>query len=162
MLNTFFTNDVRQTLDHFRRSVDQLFDNFYATPSVRALPEGENRNQEYTFSPAVESFWSDSDLYLRTIVPGVSQDDLKVSVQNNQLLIEGERKAPEKWGKNAWVQMPYGRFYTAVDLPAHLNFDKLQCALHDGVLDISIPIAEASKPRQIQIQTGENRKALGA
>jgi HSP20 family protein len=162
MLNTLFTNDVRQTLDHFRHSVDQLFDTFYNSSNVRTLPEGDTRNREYHFSPAVESFWSDSDLYLRTIIPGVRQEDVKVSIQNNQLLIEGERKAPEKWGKNAWLQMPYGRFYTAVDLPAHLNVEKLQCSLHDGVLDISIPIAEASKPRQIQIQVGDNRKALGA
>jgi len=162
MLNTQFTNDVRQTLDHFRRSVDQLFDNFYPTPNYRALPEGQSRGQEYAFSPAVESFWTENELYLRTILPGVRSDDVKVSVQNNQLLIEGERKAPEKWGKNSWLQMPYGKFYTAVDLPGHLNFEKVQCSLHDGVLDVTVPIAESSKPRQIQIQTGEGRKSISA
>ena len=162
MLNTQFTNDVRQTLDHFRRSVDQLFDNLYTVPNSQALPEGQSRGREYAFSPAVESFWSDSELYLRTILPGVRTEDVKVSVQNNQLLIEGERKAPDKWGKNAWLQMPYGKFYTAVDLPGHLNFEKVQCSLHEGVLDVTIPIAESSKPRQIQIQTGDGRRAIGA
>jgi HSP20 family protein len=75
-------------------------------------------------------------------------------------VLEGERKAPEGWARNAFTHMSYGRFYTAVTLPSGLDLDKLHCLLHDGVLDIRIPVAEASKPRQIQIQTGEERKAI--
>jgi HSP20 family protein len=161
MLTTSFGNEVRQTLDSFRRTVDQLFDNFYGVPGDRALPPGtENRN--WVFSPALESGWTQDALHLRAVVPGVAQNDIKVSIENNQFIIEGERKAPEGFERNTFTHMAYGRFYTSIALPVGLDLEKLNCRLHDGVLDIRIPLAEASKPRQIQIQAGEERKSIGA
>ena len=154
MLNTMFANDVRQTLDHFRRSVDQLFDNSYTSPAQR----GEGR--EWTFSPVLESAWNDNALHLRAIVPGVTQGHIKVTLNNNQLVIEGERKRPEGWDRDSWTQLAYGRFSTAVTLPNGLDVDKLHCRLHDGVLDVQIPVTEGRRPRQIQIETDEAQKAL--
>jgi HSP20 family protein len=160
MLSTLFTNDVRQTMDQFRRSVDQMFDNFYG----QALPTGSTASGErtWTFSPVVESGWNDQFLNLRAILPGVAEKDLRVSVQNNQLVIEGERKAPEGFDANAFTQMAYGKFYTALTLPTGLDVDHVNCCLQNGILDIQVPIMEASKPKQIKIQTGEERKALHA
>ena len=161
MTSSFIAGDARQTLDHFRRSVDQLFENFYGLPAESGrsmLPNGS----QWTFSPAIESAWTDSTLHLRAILPGVTQTDLKVSVQNNQLIIEGERRAPETFKNHAHAQLAYGKFYAAVTLPSGLNVDKLTCRLQDGVLDIQIPVSEQMKPRQIQIQAGESRKSISA
>jgi len=160
MLSTLFTNDVRQTLDQFRRSVDQMFDNFYG----QSLPAGSTSSGErtWTFSPVVESGWNDHYLNLRAILPGVAEKDVRVTVQNNQLVIEGERKTPEGFDKNALTQLAYGKFYTALALPAGLDTDHVNCRLWNGILEIQVPITEASKPKQIQIQTGEDRKALHA
>jgi HSP20 family protein len=160
MLSTLFTNDVRQTLDQFRRSVDQMFDNFYG----QALPAGSTAGEERTwaFSPVVESGWNDHFLNLRAILPGVAEKDVHVTVQNNQLVIEGERKAPEGFDRNAFAQLAYGKFYTALTLPTGLDMDHVSCRLWNGILEIQVPIAEACKPKQIQIQTGEDRKALHA
>lgn len=161
MTSSFIAGDARQTLDQFRRSVDQLFENFYGLPaeSGRSMLQG---GSQWTFSPVIETAWSDSYLNLRAILPGVAQQDLKVSVQNNQLIIEGERKAPEAFKNNAIAQLAYGKFYTAVTLPSGLNVDKLTCRLQDGILDIQIPVSEQMKPRQIQIQSGEGRKSISA
>jgi HSP20 family protein len=161
MLNTLLTNDVRQTLDQFRRSVDQMFDNFY---SYQTQPTASNKTGEptWTFSPVLESGWNDSFLNLRAILPGVSEKEVQVTVQNNQLVIEGERKAPEGFEKNAYTQLAYGKFYTALTLPSGLDVDHVNCRLHNGVLDIQLPILEASKPKQIQIQTGGGQKAIRA
>ena len=160
MLNTLFTNDVRQTLDQFRRSVDQMFDNFYGYQNQPAATGNTERN--WTFSPMLESAWTDSHLSLRAILPGVSQDDVRVSVQNNQLVIEGERKTPEGFTKNAFTQLVYGKFYTAVTLPAGLDLEHVNCRLTNGVLDIQVPIAETAKPKQIQIKVESSQKAIGA
>lgn len=160
MLNTLFANDVRQTLDHFRRSVDQMFENFYGQTQPATSTGSSER--AWTFSPVLESGWNDNYLNLRAILPGVAEKDVNVTVQNSHLIIEGERKAPEGFEKNSFTQLPYGRFYTAVTLPTGLDVDRVGCHLANGVLDIQIPIVEASKPKQIPIQTGENRKAIGA
>jgi HSP20 family protein len=161
MTSTFLAGDARQTLDHFRCSVDQLFENFYglsADTGRSVLPNGG----QWTFSPVTETAWGDSTLNLRAILPGISQQDLKVSVQNNQLIMEGERRAPENYKNSAHTQLAYGKFYAAVALPSGLNVDKLTCRLQDGILDIQIPMSEQMKPRQIQIQSGENRKSISA
>ena len=161
MLNTLFANDVRQTLDQFRRSVDQMFENFYGfqTQPAASATTGE---RSYTFAPALESAWNDQVLNLCAILPGVSEKDVNVSVQNNQLIIEGERKMPEGFEKKGWTQLTYGKFYAAVALPTGLDVEHVTCRLQNGVLDIQVPISEASKPKQIPIQTGEGRKAISA
>jgi HSP20 family protein len=160
MLSTLFTNDVRQTLDQFRRSVDQMFDSFYGTAVPAGTPASADR--AWTFSPVLESGWNENYLNLRAILPGVWEKDVQVTVQNNQLTIEGERKAPETFEKNAFTQLAYGKFYTAVTLPSGLDTDHVNCRLHNGILDIQIPIMEASKPKQMRIQVGEAQKALNA
>ncbi len=161
MLSTLFSNDVRQTLDQFRRSVDQMFDNFYG---YQAQPAGSATAGERsaTFTPVVESAWNDQYLNLRAILPGVAENDVRVSVQNNQLVLEGERKLPEGFDKNAFTQLAYGKFYAAWSLPSGLDLEHINCRLANGILEIQLPISEASKPRQIQVQSGEGRKAIHA
>jgi HSP20 family protein len=163
MLNTLFANDVRQTLDHFRRSVDQMFESFDGNQGASSPARGSVSDRNWTFSPVLESAWTDSLLNIRAILPGVSDKDVNVTVQNNQLVIEGERKLPQGFSDNkAWTQLAYGRFYTAVTLPSGLDVDHVNCRLENGILDIQIPLSEASKPRQIRIQIGETHKAIGA
>jgi HSP20 family protein len=161
MTSAFLAGDTRQTLDHFRRSVDQLFENFYGLPAESGRSMLQSGNQ-WTFSPMIETAWGDSALQLRAILPGVSQQDLRVSVQNNQLIVEGERKAPESFKNNSHAQLAYGKLYAAVTLPIGLNVDKLNARLQDGILDIQIPVSEQMKPRQVQIQSGESRKSISA
>src|SRR4051794_34478265 len=161
MLGTVFTNDIRQTLDQFRRSVDHLFDNFNGYPADRAA-SGSPERSDWAFSPALETGWDENTLRLRAILPGVRQNDVNVSIQGNQLVISGERKAPEGLEKNGFTHLTYGNFTTAVALPNGLDVDNVKCELHDGVLDITIPVAESMKPRQIPIQAGNTQKAIGA
>ena len=161
MLNTMFSTDVRQTLDQFRRSVDQMFDNFYSSQTQPAAPNTAGQ-RTWTFSPPLEYGWSDSNLNLRAILAGVDENDVRVTVQSNQLILDGERKAPEGFEKNSYTQIPYGKFYTAVTLPGGLDLERINCRFHHGVLDIQIPVAEASKPKQIRIQTGAEQKTISA
>lgn len=152
MLNTSFANDVRQTLDQFRRSVDQMFENDYGRLAAGSSQKTGDRS--WTFNPVFEMGWTDSKLNLRAILPGVEEKNIRVSVQNNQLVLEGERTTPEEFGKDALTQLAYGRFYSVLTLPSGLDVDSVECHLHHGVLDIHIPILEQSKPRQIQIKSG--------
>lgn len=123
MNSSLLAGDARQTLDHFRRSVDQLFENFYGFPAESG--RSVLQSGQWAFSPMIETVWEDSALHLRAIVPGIAQQDLKVSVQNNQLIIEGERKQPETFKGKGNTQLAYGKFYAAVSLPNNLNVDKL-------------------------------------
>lgn len=144
-----FTRSIWDEMNEFRRSFDQLF-NSLSTVSRPRL-DGET-----VFVPAVETGWTDEALNLRFVIPGVTEKDLRLTVQGNQLIVQGERKAPENFAKNgnAFWQVAYGKFERAVDLPNGLDVDKLRAHLHDGFLDVQIPVSEAMRPRNVQIQIG--------
>ncbi len=155
MFNTFFSDDVRRTLELLRRSMDE----FFGGPLAVSASDGS----ESSFVPAFEAGWTDDKLNLRVVLPGVTEKDVKVTVQGNQLMIEGERKAPENFSANGGFSfLPYGKFFRAIDLPSRLDLEKVSCRLHDGVLDIEIPVKAQMKPRVIPIGAGESRKALAA
>ncbi len=141
----------------FRRTVDQMFDQF----TTRRTTSSQS---DWAFSPAVETGWTDDFLNLRVVLPGVSQDNLNLTIQGNQLVIQGERKAPQDFGKEGAVynQLTYGKFERTLELPSGLDTEKMQAHLHDGLLDIRIPVAQAVKPKQIKVTAGESQKTLAA
>jgi HSP20 family protein len=154
MFDTMLSRDIRQMLDDFRQSVDRFFGEVYASRPVT--------KSEQAFTPAVESAFTDDELMLRVILPGVAEQDVKVTVQNGRLVIQGERKLPEGWGENASTKLAYGKFYAEIPLPNGLDLDRVNCRLHEGVLDLRLPVVEQMKPRQIPIESGEASKAIPA
>lgn len=162
MFNSVFESDVIRTLDHFRQTMNQLVDRYHSPQrESKALPAG-SEDESYAFTPALESGWSDSAWHLRAILPGVSEKDVTINVQSNQLTLEGERKAPEYWSINAYSRLVYGKFYSSIALPEGLNLDNVKCRMRDGVLDIEVPMSEQMKPRQIKIESGELANAIAA
>src|ERR1051326_1910818 len=120
---TMFARSVFDDLADFRRSFDQVFDSFYANTRRTSSNPGE-----WSFAPAVATGWTDDYLNMRVVIPGVAQNDLKLTIQGNELVIQGERHAPKDFGKEGMVynQLPYGKFERKLELPAGLETDKLQ------------------------------------
>jgi HSP20 family protein len=154
-----FDRSLWNEFDEVRRSFDRVFDNFSS-----ATRRGGTEAGTASFVPAVETGWTDDYLNLRFVVPGVTEKDLKLSVQGNQLTLEGERRAPENFGTEGSVyrQVNYGKFERVIDLPNGLDTEHMQAHLHEGFLDVRIPLAQAMKPKQIQISSGGDRKTLAA
>ena len=148
----------RTLLDEFN-DIRRSFDQFFETMQKPAGRSATNTSGDWTFAPPVESGWTDDYLNLRVVIPGVTEKDLKLTAQGNQLYLQGERRAPENFGKDGyvWNQIPYGKFERVLDLPAGLDVEKLEAHLHDGFLDIRLPLATAMKPKQIQISSGAGK-----
>jgi len=89
MFDSMFSRDIQQTLEHFRRTMDQTLSDFFAPSGFPGVS-----------TPTVESGWNDDGLNLRVVLPGVGENDLKVNIQGNQLVVEGERKKPENFARN--------------------------------------------------------------
>ena len=161
MIDRMIANEVGQTFENIRRTFDRLFDNSYPVMRLNAATGDGN---EAFFTPAVETGWTDDDLNLRVILPGVTRESVEVTFQGNQLLVRGERKAPNYAEKEStfYSGLAYGRFERVVDLPNGLELNKMEVHLHDGILDIWIPKTAEMKPKKIQIATGEPRRALVA
>lgn len=87
-------------------------------------------------------------------LPGVAREQVDVSVVGRRLTIRGERgaAAPGEGGRYHRREREAGRFGRAVNLPFPVEADRVSAALKDGVLTITLPQAEADRPRKIAVQ----------
>lgn len=93
--------------------------------------------------------------YIRAELPGIKADELEISVTGDTLSISGERKLPEEDEKAHYHrrEREAGRFSRIVTLPGQLNTSKVEARCTDGVLTVTLPKAEATKPKQIAVKT---------
>lgn len=85
-------------------------------------------------------------------VPGVDPGSIDVSVDGNNLTVSAERTAPSD--VNDWViaERPRGRYSRRLSLGRDLDTENLHASYVDGVLTLTIPVAERAKPRQITVE----------
>jgi HSP20 family protein len=102
------------------------------------------------------NLWEDGDSYfVETELPGLAMDDLEVYVTGgNQLSIKGERKSPEL-ENGAWHRRErgFGTFSRMIELPGHVDADKVSAEFRHGVLTITLPKSEEAKPRKISVKS---------
>jgi HSP20 family protein len=104
--------------------------------------------------PAVDIFeTADNTVVLKAELPEMKREDIRVTVENNTLTIEGERKlAPEgESEKYHRVERGYGAFSRRFTVPSTVDAGRVEASYQDGVLTVKLPRREESKPRQIQI-----------
>lgn len=157
MLSTRIFDEFEDLRRSFDRVLEQSEWNY---PRQRKT----NGSAAWSFAPTVETGWTNDYLNLRFVLPAVSREDLEVTVQGNQVTIRGERRLPQGFGdENAtYHRLPYGKFERTVDLPNGVNAEKLEAHMHDGVLDVRIPVAEAMKPKKVEIRAGDTKTAIAA
>lgn len=135
------------TRTDFRRELDRLFDGF-----LRRDPLFSGGVQAY---PAL-NLWEDADkIYAEAEVPGLSLDDLDLSITGNELTIRG-RRVPVREENVVYHRRERGtgEFSRFVTLPVDVDANRVEAALNHGVLTIVMPKAEQAKARKIQVKTG--------
>jgi HSP20 family protein len=106
------------------------------------------------FVPAVDIFENaQQDVVIKAELPGFNRDAIKVTFENTTLSIDGEREFPSDVPQDKYHRMErrYGTFRRSFTLPAWVDTGKAQAAYQDGVLTITLPRRDETKPRQIQI-----------
>ena len=135
-------------LTGMQQEMNRLFDEFF----------GERRSEsaEGKWMPAVDVSETDPEMVVRAELPGLSQDDIDLNLQDNVLTIKGEKKKEEKKEKENFrrIERSYGSFSRSFTLPASVNQDKIQAIFKDGVLLITLPKVEEAKPKKIAVTTG--------
>lgn len=106
------------------------------------------------WSPALDVEESEDNFTLHVELPGVSPDDVNVSLEENVLTIEGERRFYNESGADGFrrIERHFGRFHRSIRLPDRVDAEAVQATARDGVLTILVPKAEEAKPRRIAIQ----------
>jgi HSP20 family protein len=103
--------------------------------------------------PAADIYESDNDLVVTMDVPGVDPKNVEIRVENNVLTIRGERQMEESQKAESFhrVERFYGAFARTFALTTSVDTEKIRASYNAGVLSITLPKAEAAKPRKIQI-----------
>jgi HSP20 family protein len=104
--------------------------------------------------PAVDIFENaNQDVVLKAELPGFTRDAIKVTFEHNTLTIEGERQLDAAITRDKFHQTErqYGAFRRTFALPASVDSAQAQASYQDGVLTITLPRREETKPRQIQV-----------
>lgn len=142
-------------LTSLRERMDRLFDEF--TGRGWTAEEGLTTG---VWNPAVDVYETKDSLVLKADLPDVTKDDVGISVEGNLLTLHGERKKEKEVKEKDYYRMErsYGAFSRSFTLPSSVNSEKIEAAFSGGVLTVTLPKKEESKPKQIQVKVSGNGK----
>jgi HSP20 family protein len=95
-------------------------------------------------------------------LPGMNADSLDLDVERNVLTVRAERPALDQNREMVTAERPRGVFSRQLFLGENLDTDKIEASYHDGVLRLTIPVAEKAKPRRIQINHNGHKTPINA
>jgi HSP20 family protein len=139
----------RDSDDFFRAMTQPMFGRWPGTT-------GENGGSQLEWSPAVDIVETDEEFLLKAELPGLKREDVKVTLENNVLTVEGERKheSETKGEKSHRIERYYGGFCRRFSLPENTDPEAIRAEARDGVLSVHIPKREspAAKPLEIEVR----------
>lgn len=146
----------------FGEEMDKLFGDFdfgrgWLPPAiVRSAGPG-------LWAPQIEMFEQDGQLIVRADLPGLTKDDVNVEIDNDAIIIEGERRSEQKENREGFyrTERSYGKFYRRVPLPEGVEPENANATFREGVLEITMdaPKRTESKPQRVEISDTSAPKA---
>jgi len=109
--------------------------------------------------PAIDLYEEKDQIVIKAELPGMSKDDIQISLQDNVLVIRGEKKKEDQdEGKDYYrSERVYGAFIRTLPLPAEIDPDRIDAKFKNGVLEIRLPKSEAAKKKQIKINVTDGQ-----
>ena len=132
-------------LRRMEQDMDELFGRWAAPAGIRSVSRG-------AFPPTnVGATANTVDVYL--FAPGLDPKGINLSIQQNLLLVSGERRLPVEEKATYYRQERFdGEFRRVITLPEDVDPNRVDAKYRDGILQISLQRNEAARPRQIQVQ----------
>lgn len=117
-----------------------------------------------TFVPPVDIYEDQNGITLKMEVPGISQQDINISLENNTLTVSGERKFQknEKEENFHRIERRYGAFTRSFSLPNTVDTEKVNANYEHGILSIQLAKRAEAKPKQIKVEVGKTQPTLEA
>jgi HSP20 family protein len=132
--------------------MNRLFSTFFEpTNGSNGAPTATRR-----WIPAMDLVEESNDFVLRADLPGLSEDDVNIELEDNVLTISGERKAEHEERQEGYyrVERASGTFSRSLTLPEGVDPERVQASFDRGVLEVRIPKPEQRKPRKVTISAG--------
>ncbi len=145
--------DPMRTMNSLQEQFSRLFDD----PFFRVA---NNDSALTAWSPSVDIYETEQELVLRADLPDLSEKDIDVRVENNMLTIRGERKFEKDVSEENYlrIERSYGSFSRSFSLPNTVNTEQIKADYRNGVLTVTLPKREESKPKQVKVSISPNGK----
>jgi HSP20 family protein len=145
-------NPVRD-LFNAEREFGKLFKDF---ENRFGFPAENKESREYVnavWMPLTDIFEDKDNYTIKADLPGLNKKDVKISFNNGELSISGERvqESENKEAKSHRIERTFGKYYRSFTLPKEIKADNIKADFKDGQLTITIPKAEEVKPKEIEI-----------
>ena len=151
-MNTISRWEPFRNVSTLQEQFNRLFeDSFFRRPDNSSIT---------AWAPAVDIYEDDQQMVIKADLPEVDEKDIDIRLENNTLTIRGERKFENKVAEESYlrVERTYGSFSRSFALPNTVSSEGIQADYRNGVLTISLPKREESKPRQIKVTATTNGK----
>ncbi|MDX6684994.1 MAG: hypothetical protein QOF86_1122, partial [Baekduia sp.] len=137
-----------------QQEMNRLFSSFFDTPPAAG---GGNGGGVRRWIPAMDLVETDDHYVLRADLPGMSEGDVDLSLEDNVLTLSGERKTEHEQGGEGFYRLERaaGAFSRSLTLPEGVDGDAISARFDKGVLEVRIPKPEQRKPRKLQIAVGD-------
>jgi HSP20 family protein len=133
--------------------MNRLFNTFFDTPSAGG---GNGGQMPRRWIPAMDLVETEDHFVLRADLPGLTEEDVNIEVEDNVLTVSGERKAEHEEQREGYfrVERAFGSFRRSLTLPEGVDPEAVAAHFDKGVLEIRIPKPEERKPRRVAIRVG--------
>ena len=132
----------------FTREIDRVFDAFFG-----------QTEQGRRWVPPMDLVEAEDHFVLKADLPGLSEGDVNIEVQDGTLTISGERKAEHEQREKGWyrIERSFGSFNRSLTLPDGVDSNRIDASFANGVLEVHIPKPEERKPRRISISSSNGK-----
>lgn len=150
--------ELSRPLLNLRERIDRMFDDFFDDFPMPSRRMGSTMWAERTFQPRMDLSETANAFKITADVPGMSEDDIDITVSDNNLIINGERSEESEETEQNFVrrERAYGMFHRQIPLPGNIERDKINAKFKNGVLTVELPKDEEAKSqwRKIEVKSG--------
>lgn len=131
------------------QTIWDMFENMFDQPMFA------RERLDSDFIPAMDVQDKDDELEVKAELPGMDSNDVDVSVENNQLIIRGEKKEEKKDDKDgrSYSECLYGSFYRTIPLSSNVKTEDIKAKFKKGVLTVKVPKSKEEKGKKIAIES---------
>jgi HSP20 family protein len=135
--------------------MNRLFSTFFDTPTTRA-GNGGGTTASRRWIPAMDLIEAGEHFVLKADLPGMTESDVNIEIENNVLTISGERKTEHEEKHEGYYRLERatGAFARSLTLPEGIDADAVQATFGNGVLEVRVPKPVQAQPRKVQIGVG--------
>ena len=135
--------DLMAMQDRMTRLIDETFSRIWKEDMAQGV-----------WSPPVDILERGDEVVVKVDLPGVTQNEIDIRVEEGTLTIQGERKFVKESSEENYVQIerPYGTFRRTFSIPRTIDQESIKASYKDGVLRIILPRKQEIQPKQIVVE----------